>query len=517
MMPSKPKQFIRDGEGLTVEFKRCENELAGSVYETISAFSNRYGGHILLGVDDNGNVIGVNPEAIPKIKKDFANSLNNPQRFAPTLFLALEEAEVDGKIVLWCFVPPNSQVVMFGGRIYDRAEDGDMDITRNSEMVAQLHRRKASDYSERKIFPYAKDGDFDFARLMPKVRRLAANRLPDHPWANMTDMELLRSSGLYQEDRETGKSGYNLASILLFGRDDVIRSCTANYVTDAVCRRENIDRYDDRLLVTTNLIDAYEQLIDFIGKHTLDRFFMLDGQSVSIRSKIARELVSNILVHREYTSAYPARITIEHDRIVTENWSLPKTFGRIDPNSFTPYPKNPLLASFFVHIGRADVLGSGVRNLYKFTKMYSGGEPELIDGDVFKVIVPLNLSDIEMSDKPSDDEEISDNLSDKPFDDDEMSDNLSDKPSDNDEMSDNLSDKAYREAILTYLTENGEIGTAEAGDLIGRSPKTARRVLLQLVSEGVVVATGANRNRKYKTMPESPKGCRNDNQRWQTK
>jgi len=37
---------------------------------------------------------------------------------------------------------------MFGGRIYDRAEDGDMDITRNSEMVAQLHRRKSADYSE---------------------------------------------------------------------------------------------------------------------------------------------------------------------------------------------------------------------------------------------------------------------------------------------------------------------------------------------------------------------------------
>jgi len=63
-----------------------------------------------------------------------------------------------------------------------------------------------------------------------------------------------------------------------------------------------------------------------------------------------------------------------------------------------------------------------------------------------------------------------------------------------------MSDKAYREAILAYLVENGEIGAAEAGDLIGRNPKTARRVLLQLAGEGVVVATGANRNRKYKLL-----------------
>jgi len=390
---TKLKQLIRDGEGLTVEFKRCEKELNNSVYETVSAFSNRYGGYIILGVEDDGKVRGVAPSAVSGIKKNFVNSLNNPQRFAPTLFLALEEVKIDGKTVLWCFVPPSSQVVIFGGKIYDRAEDGDMDITRNSETVAQIHRRKAADYTECKIFPFAKDDDFDFARLMPKVRRLATHHNPSHQWANMSDMEILRSAGLYRKDHETGKTGYNLAAILLFGREDTIQSCTANYITDAICRREDIDRYDDRLMVTVNLIDAYDQLMEFIAKHTLDKFFLIDNQSVSVRSGIARELVSNILAHREYASAYPAKIIIERNRIVTENWSLPKTSGRIYPDSFTPYPKNPLLARFFVNIGYADILGSGVRNLYKFTKIYSGGNPELVDGDVFRTIVPLDLSD----------------------------------------------------------------------------------------------------------------------------
>ena len=53
-MLDKLKKYIHDGEGLTVEFKRCENELANSIYETVSAFSNRYGGYILLGVEDDG-------------------------------------------------------------------------------------------------------------------------------------------------------------------------------------------------------------------------------------------------------------------------------------------------------------------------------------------------------------------------------------------------------------------------------------------------------------------------------
>ena len=391
-MIDKLKQIICDGEGLTVEFKHCESELSATVYETVSSFSNRYGGYMLLGVENDGAISGVNPEKTSKLKIDFATALNNPNLFAPTLFIALELIELEGKPVLWCYIPPNSQLVMYKGRVIDRTEDGDIDITRNSEMVAHIHRRKSAEYSERTVFPYAKESDFEFVRLMPRVRRLAVTHHTNHPWENMSDEEIIRSAGLYQTDQKSDKSGYNLAAILLFGSDDLIQSCTANYITDAICRRENLDRYDDRLMVTTNLIDAYDQLTQFISKHTLDRFFLLDGLSVSIRSRIAREIVSNTLVHREHTSAFPAKIIIERDRIVTENWCLPRAPGRIDPENFTPYPRNPLLSRFFVNIGRADVLGSGVRNLYKYTKIYSGGEPELIDGDVFRTIVPLSSS-----------------------------------------------------------------------------------------------------------------------------
>jgi ATP-dependent DNA helicase RecG len=163
---------------------------------------------------------------------------------------------------------------------------------------------------------------------------------------------------------------------------------------------------------------------------------------------------------------------------VTENWCLPKTQGRIDPNTFTPYPKNPLLANFFINIGRADVLGSGVRNLYRYTKIYSGGEPELIEGDVFRTIVPLDLSLTGMSDNGS------------------LSDNVSDKMSDNGKVS----DKKPADVLTAYLKSNGEITATDAAKIIGRSPATARRLLTQLVDEGVVVANGGNRNRKYKAI-----------------
>ena len=96
-------------------------------------------------------------------------------------------------------------------------------------------------------------------------------------------------------------------------------------------------------------------------------------------------------MHREFTSAMPAKVIIENDCIMTENWCLPRRPGKLDPEIFTPQPKNPLLANFFINIGYADSPGSGVRNLYKYTKIYSGGELELIEGDVFHAKMPLSV------------------------------------------------------------------------------------------------------------------------------
>ena len=55
-------------------------------------------------------------------------------------------------------------------------------------------------------------------------------------------------------------------------------------------------------------------------------------------------------------------------------------------------PKNPTIADVFAHIGRAGKLGSGMRNLEKFSRLYSGRVAMLEDGDVFRASVPVAWS-----------------------------------------------------------------------------------------------------------------------------
>ncbi|MDZ7721064.1 MAG: hypothetical protein U5K72_19745 [Balneolaceae bacterium] len=89
------------------------------------------------------------------------------------------------------------------------------------------------------------------------------------------------------------------------------------------------------------------------------------------------------------------KLVIEKERVLTENWNKPHGRGNIDPENFSPYPKNPMIARFFKEIGRVDELGSGVRNTYKYCGLYTPGtKPEFIEGDVFKAIIPIQTEQV---------------------------------------------------------------------------------------------------------------------------
>ena len=48
-----------------------------------------------------------------------------------------------------------------------------------------------------------------------------------------------------------------------------------------------------------------------------------------------------------------------------------------------------MIARFFREIGRADELGSGVRSLMKYGKAYGDADPEMIEGNVFRIVVKV--------------------------------------------------------------------------------------------------------------------------------
>lgn len=206
------QSLISQGEGVTIEFKECKSEIASEVYPTVCSFSNRFGGHILMGVRDDGEIIGVNPKCVKEMRKNFANVLNNPQKISPTLYLTIEEYEIDGKLVLYVYVPRSSQVHTCNKLTYDRVEDADIDISKSTTQLSEMYLRKQSDYTEKKLLPYLSLDDLNM-ELMQKVRNLAKSHDANHPWIQMDDMQIMRSAGLYERDFLTGQEGFYLAAV----------------------------------------------------------------------------------------------------------------------------------------------------------------------------------------------------------------------------------------------------------------------------------------------------------------
>ncbi|HFZ6545922.1 TPA: RNA-binding domain-containing protein [Streptococcus agalactiae] len=382
------KKLIQNGEKIDVEFKESRNALTKDVFDTVCSFNNRNGGHILLGVNDKRDIVGVSEDKVDKVIKEFTTSINNSQKMYPPLYLLPEVFEIDSKKVIYIRVPEGYQVCRHNGRIWDRSYEGDINITDHAELVYKLYARKQGSYFVNKVYPNL-DIDFLDASVIAKAKRMAVARNKNHVWENMSDEELLRSANLILTDPETKLEGITLAAILLFGKDNSIMSVLPQHKTDAIFRVENKDRYDDRDVVITNLIDSYDRLIAFGQKH-LNDLFVLDGiVNVNARDRILREIVSNTLAHRDYSSGFPAKMIIDDEKITIENSNLAHGIGALDLQKFEPFPKNPAISKVFREIGLADELGSGMRNTYKYTRLYSGAFPLFEEGNIFRTIIPL--------------------------------------------------------------------------------------------------------------------------------
>jgi len=390
MTESDILNIINQGEGITVEFKSTLKGLPENLFETVCAFLNRNGGTILMGIGDKKDVVGVNASQAESLCKDLASLSNNPNKIEPVFLLHPTIIAFRGKKLIHVFVPASSQVHKTGGKVFDRSADGDFWI-KTDDQIRQMYLRKSSYFSESTIYPFLTEFDF-MPGILERVRKIIAINRPAHPWNELADKEFYRTAGLYRRDLQTGAEGFTLASLLLFGKDEVIQSALPHYKIDAILRKVDQDRYDDSENIRCNLIDAYDKLLSFVEKHLPDKFYMIGDQRISLREKIFREIIANMLIHREYTNAFPSSLIIYNDRVETRNANRPHVYGQLYPDTLQPFPKNPRLAQLFTQMGRSEELGTGLRNVYKYSKIYSGNDNIVfLEEDIFKATIPLTV------------------------------------------------------------------------------------------------------------------------------
>jgi len=381
-MQDKFIALTRKGEDTRIEYKTCTEEISESLYESVCSFLNHSGGQILVGVQNDGTITGVNPDKVEKLRTDIVNCINNPELFLPCPYFTPRIMEVEGKSVMQLDIPCGQYVYRFKGRYWDRNDDADIDVTDQPELLLSIFERKNPHLFEERIVEGLTMEHLD-AKTFQYCRNILATIQPSHSWLQMTNEELLISAHLAKKDSDKLQLKY--AALILFGTEDAITELMPRYRFEAVfhmCTYAQYNdmtqfpsRYDDRRTIRQNLIRVYDQLGAFVERYLPDKFYLPANtmQRQNLRWDLFREIVGNLCVHTDFSSGYACFFHVFKDRVVTKNPTrlLPEIpEGELTIQQLSNYTKNPLLVRVFHELNWAEDLGSGTRNILRYAPLY---------------------------------------------------------------------------------------------------------------------------------------------------
>jgi ATP-dependent DNA helicase RecG len=349
-------------ESQTVEFKETWQD---EYLKTVCAFANTDGGVLYIGVNDKGEVIGV--DNIKKLMEDLPNKVMN------TFIVAadVEAGEVDGKQFIKMTVRKSNFALSYHGKYYARSGSTTQELKGGALQKLLLKSNNLSWDEIGAVNADYNDIDTDTVTRFV-VRATEYNRLPSGIDSNNI-RQLFQNLKLLNRDGELTR-----AAILLFGKEPVhFFSCA----TFKIGRFRGNDPTDliiqDR--VEGNLFTMFEQVIDFLKSKYLLSPISYQGmqrvETLEIPEKAIREAVLNSLVHRDYTNSSAISFRVYDTTISIWNSGELENLQVGDLRSeHDSYQRNPLIADIFYRAGYIEAWGRGTLTIINET--VKSGLPE---------------------------------------------------------------------------------------------------------------------------------------------
>ena len=373
MVLSDLKKTIAEGETFTVEFKTDAND--DELVEAVVCLANGDGGWLLIGVSDDGNVIGARPRhGTTTHTRRVAALVAN--KTSPALTVNVSVERLDKKEVVVIQVPkPPRVIATTTGRYLRRATD----VHGKPEcrpMPPHEVQTRASGLGMHDLstlpLPDLSVGDLDAAEL-DRFRSLAEGG-GDSVLSNLSSSDLLSALGLL-----TVNGAPTLGAVLVFGTPAVLAAFAP---THAVVFQA-LDSHDTVLVNRTLQAPLIQVMLDLIEALTpynpeeevQDGLFRL---GLPRYSEVAtRELIANALVHRDYSLNGQVRVAVE-DTVLSI--SSPGGFpdGITIDNLLTapPQARNPLIADAFKRAGLVERTGRGINRVYRHQLALGRPQPD---------------------------------------------------------------------------------------------------------------------------------------------
>jgi ATP-dependent DNA helicase RecG len=334
-------------ESQTVEFKESWRD---EYLKTVCAFANTDGGVLYIGVNDKGEVVGVNNAQ--KLIEDLPNTVMNT--FVVAIDVTAEEE--NGKRFVKLTIQKSNVALSYHGKFYIRSGSTTQELKGGA--LQKLLLKSNNLYWDEIGVENTTFEDIDAETVNRFVIRATEyNRLPlGVNSKNMT--QLFQNLKLLTVDGDLTR-----ASILLFGKKPTrFFSCA----TFKIGRFRGTDPTDliiqDR--IEGNLFTMFEQVIDFLKSKYLLSPISYKGmqrvETLEIPDKAIREAILNSMIHRDYTS--PAAISLRIYDPTVSIWNdgeLEKLSIEDLSREHDSFQRNPLIADIFFRAGFIEAWGRG--------------------------------------------------------------------------------------------------------------------------------------------------------------
>lgn len=394
---------ISAGESKVLEFKEFLPE-GEKIAKTVIAFSNTSGGQLIIGVDDNRNIKGIDPDIDIFELQDKIVSIIYDLCY-PNILPEFYTTNVNGKLLFVIEVYRGNLLPYYlkkGGRnngTYVRI--GSSNRKADVETVIDLERQRTNRGFDEDV---CYDIPLESLDLSPLHKRFEAQN-------KILDAEKLKNLRLVKE--EDGYLYPTQALLILLGlKENAMVKC-------ARFKGTTMEVFIDQKEFTGDLFDQLDNVEMFIKNH-LHLASVIKGlqreDRYEIPMEVIREVLLNAYVHRDYINVgRDIKVGIYDDIVnIVSPGGFPNSITLDDVLAGRSEARNKVLAKIFKELGYIEQWGSGIKRIFAWCKEVGLAKPSIAEkGDFVDVELYRDTKSVQESVHESVRESVRENLNQK--------------------------------------------------------------------------------------------------------
>lgn len=313
------------------EVKASGGGLGANVWDTVSAFANTRGGHLLLGLDETAGFTPAPGFNLNRTRDQFVDGIGDGgsgERLVMPPAYEMERHDVDGMPVLLIKIAENDlgmkpcfvKAKGVQGGSYKRVDDKDIKLS--PVEIFELQTTLTPQDSDRTPIPEADIDDLDHAlvdKLLDLKRESKALRGAPDRNAQLARLNVTTKEGIVR-----------LAGLVVAGLYP--QQFLPRLLIDVTVHPANEKsmpgtavRFVDRVACDGPLPEAIDQAVQAVARN-LRTYSVVDGTArkdhLEIPREVLREAIANAVLHREYHELFrgqPVTVDVFPDRVVVTN------------------------------------------------------------------------------------------------------------------------------------------------------------------------------------------------------